>query len=214
MSKILKFEQIWAEIFKEYWRPVKIKISNLLGICDIIFSFFIWKQNGSRLVLHASKFICLRQYNLHSVERIDANQGGHLCRNDAKWGWNHAKWCKSAISLEKGRLKGNQKGAIGSGSQQNCQVMPFNNLSWCLTFQQGYIIPRGHHLRMSSGSLSILIFINVAHFHNLVQSFFYLSAIFSPDLHEFNLENLYFLFFNNKKYTWEQNKTKTMLFSK
>ena len=98
MSKILKFEQIWAEIFKEYWRQVKIEISNFSGICDISFCFFIWKQNGSHLLLHASKFICLRHYNLNSMEQIDANQGWTLCQNDANWGWN-LRWNDENLKL-------------------------------------------------------------------------------------------------------------------
>ena len=37
--KILKFELVLVEILKEYWRPIKIKISNLLGFCDMSFRF-------------------------------------------------------------------------------------------------------------------------------------------------------------------------------
>ena len=91
MYKILKFELILAEIFKKYWRQVKIEISNLLGFCDISLHLKINKQHSSCFISLSFTFFCLRKENIDSMEWIHANLGCKLAPNDANWGWNHDK---------------------------------------------------------------------------------------------------------------------------
>ena len=144
--------------------------------------------------------------------QFDANQGWKLRRNYVNWGCNCAQWCKSALSCKKDRLFANQKGAIGLGSQQNCQVMPFSITWQCLTFRKGYVIPKGHHLWFSCGSLSILVGLNSAHFHIQVPFFIFLQ--FSAPICMNSLQRFYIFFSTAKNIHDNKIRHKTFCFKK